>query len=74
MNKIFFPSKTSTAETLPPLPPCPSAPFGIPRLRTGFSLSPVIVAVASLPDGKVSTVPIVKFGVTPFLPSVAFND
>ena len=51
-----------------PTPVSPFAPLGIPRLRTGFSAVPVIVAVAGVPGSNVVTLPIVMFGVAPVAP------
>ena len=43
---------------LPASPFCPSAPLGMPRSSSGFSAVPPMLAVASLPAGRVVTVPI----------------
>ena len=48
--------------------PLPSNPLGIPKLRVKSGVFPVILAVALVPASKVVTVPIVIFGVWPFVP------
>ena len=56
----------------PESPPCPSAPFGMPRLSSGFSAVPPMLAVALLPAGRVVTVPIWISGTAPFSPRLGF--
>ena len=65
---IVFPLYGLSATTVLEPVPEPFAPFGIPRFSTGFSVVPVIDAVADCPDSSVFTVPIVILGVTPVSP------
>ena len=55
------------------LPPVPFSTFGIPKFNNGFSVVPVILAVALIPLSSVVTVPICKFGVAPVSPLSPFH-
>ena len=57
-----------------PVSPClPVLPLGIPKLILGFSLVPLIEAVAWLPSGKVSIFPTPKTGISPLSPLSPFG-
>ena len=69
VNVVLLIVNSSHVSTIAP----PVSPFGIPKFNKGFSVVPVILAVALLPLSSVVTVPICKFGVAPVSPLSPFQ-